>query len=184
MIYSEEIRFCVKYLKDRGILAKQYADICKTLKKGTKAEYKLVPINNSFYTELAENLRDLWPPGDKEILVGGEIRRYPWRDSVDNLAKRLESLWTSRFKGKEFTMEQCLTAARQYLNQFQDSVKYMQLLKYFILKQNDYTEPTGKVRYTYESKFADILESNATMDSWNETLDNLTTTPLDEGDLV
>ena len=185
MVYSEQVLFCVNFLRERGILAKQYSDICKALKGKKPAEYKLVPVNESFFCKLAENLRDLWPPGDKEVLLDGKIQRYPWRDSVDNLAKRLEVLWTNRFKGKDFTMEQCLTAARQYLNDFQNSVKYMQLLKYFILKQGNFKDPgSGKTHYTYESKFADILESNENLTSWENAFDEVRTTPLDEGDLI
>lgn len=44
----------------------------------------------SFFEELAERLREMWPPGEKD-------GKYPWRDSVGNLARRLELLWADRF---------------------------------------------------------------------------------------
>ncbi len=108
-----------------------------------------------FLTAVATGLRNLWPQGEK----GG---KYPWRDSVPNLVKRLEFIWTERDLGDKYTVEDCLRAGRRYLSQFQDNMKYMQILKYFVFKQErSVSQKDGKITCIYSSKFADFLEDSA-----------------------
>lgn len=177
--YSPEVKFCVRYLLNQGITAFNFGRVQLQL-SSDDADFSLVPMPSSkkdFFTELAEKLRELWPPGEKD-------GKYAWRDSVPNLSRRLKVLWDERFKGKEFTIDECLVAARKYLAQFEDNVKYMQTLKYFILKQKSIVEKDGRLRYISESKFADILEGNselAAMDEWNDILNG---SSIDEGELI
>ena len=178
--FSPQVKFCVKYLLENGVNSLVFHKIVKEL-NAFDQKYELVPINKEvkkpFFDELAEKLRELWPPGDKD-------GKYAWRDSVPNLSKRLKSLWDDRLKGKEFTIDECLVAARKYLAQFEDNVKYMQTLKYFIMKQKSIVEKDGRIKYITESKFADILEGNselAAMDEWNDILNG---SNIDEGELI
>ena len=143
--------FCLKYLLGQGY----FPDDVEAVKMATdklKEKYVLVRLDESFFTELAEQLRILWPPGEKD-------GKYPWRDSVPNLAKRLETLWKLR-RLERFTKDDCLRVARKYLAQFQDDRKYMCILNYFILKQNTITQPNGKKRLINQSKLADMLEND------------------------
>ena len=108
--------------------------------------------SQEFFQELANKLRGLWPSGEKD-------GKYPWRDSVDNLTTRLKNLWMLR-ELKDYTLDECLAAARRYLEQFRDNAKYMQTLKYFILKQHSIVQKDGSIKYINESKFADLLEGS------------------------
>lgn len=177
--YSPEVKFCVRYLLNHGINSTNLVKVQLQL-SSDDADFNLVPVPGSqkdFFIELAEKLRELWPPGDKD-------GKYAWRDSVPNLSRRLKALWDERFKDKQFTIDECLIAARKYLAQFEDNVKYMQTLKYFIMKQKSLVEKDGRIRYINESKFADILEGNselAAMDDWNDILNGST---VDEGELI
>lgn len=177
MTTTPDVRFCVKYLMDHGVNALNFDDVASTISVSDPT-YTLVPAGSvSFFDELAEKLRELWPPGEKD-------GKYAWRDSVPNLSKRLKALWGDRLKGKEFTIDECLSAARKYLAQFEDNVKYMQVLKYFILKQKSIAEGNGRVKYITESKFADILEGNselAAIDDWNEIISG---SNLDDGEVI
>lgn len=79
-----------------------------------------------FYTDLAECLRDIFPRGKKEGTS------YMWRDSVSTIARRLKLLNVKY--GHSFTKEQAINAAQAYVRSFNGDYRYMQLLKYFILK--------------------------------------------------
>lgn len=137
MTASQQVLFCAKYLSERGYSSHDFDDLVEQSKK-LKVDYNLVKKEpTTFFFELAEKLRELWPPGEKE-------GKYPWRDSVDNLRRRLMELWATKLAGKTFTVEECLVVARKYLSQFQHDTKYMMILKYFILKNGT-------------SKFANML---------------------------
>lgn len=178
---TPDVKFCVRYLLEHGINSLQFRQIVKEL-NDYDLRFELVPVNKatpkSFYDELAEKLRELWPPGDKD-------GKYAWRDSVPNLSRRLKILWDDRLKGKEFTIDQCLTCARRYLAQFESNTKYMQTLKYFILKQDSVVKNDGRITYTSKSKLADMLEGVADEDAVQNEWDFLVNqTSVGEGDLV
>lgn len=168
MMFTPEVKYCVRYLLEKGVDSINFTDVAKEL-KDDDARFELVKTGEtckkSFFEELAAALRELWPPGEKD-------GKYPWRDSVSNLTRRLEYLWSIRFptvKDGTYTIEQCLQVARKYLAQFEDNAKYMQTLKYFIMKQN-------------ASKFADMLEDEQAMDSeWNAILNDVSEM---EGELI
>lgn len=181
---TQECRFCIRYLLDHGINASNFNEAVKEL--GPVAlddEFELVKIPKKldFFDELATKLRELWPSGNKD-------GKYPWRDSVSNLSKRLKILWRERFpdfKENENSLEQCLTVARRYLAQFENDTKYMKILKYFILKQKTIIMKDGEEKYISESIFADMLENKAAedvMDSeWANILDSVS---VGEGELI
>ena len=72
--------------------------------------------------------------------------------------------------------------ARKYLAQFEDNARYMQTLKYFILKQDKIVERTGRIKYINKSVFADMLESTSTMDEWGDVFESSNT--FEQGELI
>ena len=171
---SDKEKFCLKYLLEHGYFQDQSDDVLLNIDIPDNLEYVLVRIDRSFFTELAEKLRALWPSGNKQIPnKDGTLSEYPWRDSVKNLATRLELLWKTR-NLHDYTIEDCLCAARKYVSQYEGNAKYMQILKYFIIKQKSVYDSRGKARIVNESRFADLLESvqtETTAEDWNEMLE-------------
>lgn len=177
-MFSPEIRFCVRYLLNHGVNALNFQEAVNELGP-LDQKYRLMPVEDisskEFFVELAGKLRELWPPGEKD-------GKYPWRDSVPNLARRLELLWTERNLGKKYTIEQCLSVARKYLAQFEEDAKYMMLLKYFIMKQEHIVKPNKHLTYVNKSVFADMLESITTMEEFDAVFESSNT--LEQGELI
>ena len=155
MNWTNEALFCVKYLHDRGFFPLDTTTVDSVLKNCHIQDYAFIKVEgDDFFETLAKKLRDMWPAGEKE-------GKYPWRDSVSNISKRLRTVWTIRHL-ENYSLDDCLRAARRYLSQYEDNVKYMQILK--------------------ESKFADMLESQEKLivpDDWETT-----TTLIEQGELV
>ena len=178
---TPEIKYCVRYLKERGITGEDFINISSTLSP-TDADYSLVKLQgNAFFDELAEKLRELWPAGSRKI----NGKEYEWRDSVRNLSSRLETLWKDRLAGKEYTIEECLSVARRYLTQFEDNTKFMMSVKFFIWKQKELVQSNGRIKYVTESKFADMLEGkeaeDAIMNEWDDVISSVS---VGEGELI
>lgn len=115
-------------------------------------DFYIFKCDKNYWRDVAAALRELWPAGEKD-------GKYSWRDSVSNLAKRLQLLWGIRFPDKNYTKEQILQVARMYLARYENDTKYMKILKYFILKQDKIVDQTGRIRYTSTSTLADMLEA-------------------------
>jgi len=153
---TPEVKFCVRYLLEHGINAANFGKVVLSL-KSTDKRFTLAEVKDThkdFFTRLAAELRELWPSGNKD-------GKWPWRESVPNLARRLEVLWSERMEGKDYTVEQCVLAARKYLARFDEDRTYMKLLKYFIMKQEPIVKENGRLTYINKSDLADILESEA-----------------------
>lgn len=75
---------------------------------------------------LADKLRELYPEGRKEGT------NYYWRDSTKIIARKLKAL--DKKYGVDFTDEQAINATKRYIDSFNGDYTYMQLLKYFIMK--------------------------------------------------
>lgn len=150
--HTKEAIFCAKYLKENGYLSGDKLDELSALIDDLDVDFNLVRIRKDYYTELAEKLRELWPSGNKD-------GKYPWRDSVKNLAYRLKYIWALRGL-KEYTVDDVLSVARKYLAQYENDATYMQTLPYFICKQKRATiDADGKIDYETKSVLADMLES-------------------------
>ena len=96
---------------------------------------KAVVNNQEKFNQLAEKMRELYPAGKKPGTT------YYWKDSVPIIARKLETL-VSKFN-VNFTEEEVLNATKRYIDSFDGDYRYMQLLKYFILKTD---KTTGEVR--------------------------------------
>ena len=107
---------------------------------------------NGYWQNIAKHLREIWPAGEKD-------GKYPWRDSISNIAKRLEFAWLTLVPDRKLDENQILIVARKYVSQFQDDTKYMRTLKYFILKQDKLIGPDGKIHVKNSSTLISMLES-------------------------
>lgn len=149
-----QINFCVQYLRQHGVDAEHYKSI---VIPENGPSYKLIRDDDLFFNELASKMRELWPQGEKEVREGSSVKKYPWRGSVPELAKRLKFIW-GEMQLDDYTIEECLTAARKYLAQFENSsVKYMRTLPYFIFRQEKNLKKSGFYSNSYKSPLADFL---------------------------
>lgn len=146
---TPQLKFCVRLLAENGITADIFTQIVKTLSPKDQ-RFRLIPWNENFFTDLAKQMRELWPIGKKD-------GKYDWRDSVDVLATRLKWLWEEKELG-DYSIEDCLLVCRKYLARYQHDVRYMKLLKYFIIKQKPaHLTQKGLVHVGTESEFANML---------------------------
>ena len=81
------------------------------------------------YLNLAEQLRKLWPAGNKTPNV-------PWRDSAKNIATLLEKVLKDN-NLTDMSDDDILRVSRVYVNddRFVEDRKYMRTLRYYICKQ-------------------------------------------------
>ena len=179
MVYTEEVKFCADFLKKKGLTPEEVEELMN-LASDIDADFELIRVQCNDWISLATKMRELWPQGEKD-------GKWPWRDSAENIAKRLEFIWAKRFRGKEMDEEQCLSVARRYIAHFQDDMRYMKVLKYFIFKRKDngMRNKDGSIRYEYESIFCDMLEGKKFQDEvQNEWESLLNDTNAGEGNLV
>ena len=107
------------------------------------------------YELLAAQLRNLYPTGKK----GGTS--YMWRDSNSLITKRLKSL-VAKY-GDCFTDEQAIEATKKYVESFNGDYRYMQLLKYFIIKK---TNNDGEIEES--SQLLSYIENEGQIDTNND----------------
>lgn len=105
---------------------------------------KTVVNKDNEFNELASKMRELYPEGRKPGTT------YYWRDSIPVIARKLKTV-VAKF-GVQFTEEEALSATRRYVSSFNGDYRFMQLLKYFILKTD---KATGDIR----SEFLSFLEN-------------------------
>lgn len=87
--------------------------------------------NGNDVTELATQLRELFPKGRKAGT------NYMWRDSLPMIVQKLNALKKKcKDDGISFTNEEAIDATKRYIDSFNGDYTYMQLLKYFILKRD------------------------------------------------
>ena len=99
------------------------------------------------FDKLALELMELYPSGNKPGTT------YPWRGTQEEIAQKLRTLVaTYNFT---FTEEEAVNAVKEYVESF-NKVKYMHLLKYFILKTNN----DGQGHREIDSLFMTIIENN------------------------
>lgn len=157
--------YCIQFLRENGYSLQMISELYQT---NSSMTYKLIRDDDSFFTELATKMRELWPHGEKEVREGNSVKKYPWRGSIPELAKRLKFIW-SELELPDYSIEDCLVAARKYLAQFQNSsVKYMRTLPYFIFRQEKNLSKTGFYKTSYKSPLADFLNGvNEEQQQWD-----------------
>lgn len=178
---QDQMRFCAHYLIEHGIdTPVKFNLLVDSLSdKDTKYLFVKVIEKDEMFNSMATQLKQLWPTGTREI----NGKRYPWQDSVSNLAVRLKQVWNSRELSDKYTIDDVLKCARQYLSDYENNAKYMLSLPYWISKEKTITDTKGKTKKLFVSKMADLLESKTVTDE-NEEWTSAFSGYLGEGDLV
>jgi hypothetical protein len=153
---DDRIRFCAKYLIDNGVAPEVYKNMYDT-GAAPQHSYEIVPLNEDFFEKAAQGLWNLWPKGKKD-------GKFDWKESVPVLRERLMFIWKHEKVKEPYTVDDVLEAARVYIAQFEhSSVKYMQLLKYFIFKKKEMAvDDNGLIKVTYESTLLKMLQNRQT----------------------
>ena len=117
---------------------------------------------DSEFTELATELREIYPAGRKDGTT------YMWRGTTAEVAKKLKTLVVKyRFT---INKDDVIKATKEYVSSFNGNYKYMQLLKYFILKS--VRDADGNV--DVKSELMSIIENSGQVstqrDDWMSTM--------------
>ncbi len=111
---------------------------------------------DSEFTELATELREIYPAGRKDGTT------YMWRGTTAEVAKKLKTLVVKY--GFTINKEDVIKATKEYVSSFNGNYRYMQLLKYFILKS--VKDADGNV--DVKSELMSIIENSSQLDSQRE----------------
>lgn len=111
---------------------------------------------DSEFTELATELREIYPAGRKDGTT------YMWRGTTAEVAKKLKTLVVKY--GFVINKESVIKATKEYVNSFNGNYRYMQLLKYFILKS--VKDADGNV--DIKSELMSIIENSGQLDTQRE----------------
>ena len=131
-------------------------DIATILVDSEKVETKLE------FEDLADKLREIFPKGKKPGTA------YMWRDTTAVIAKKLKILVT-KYNCK-FTEEQAIKATQAYVNSFGGNYKYMQLLKYFILKTPTNASGDVELRSDFMSYIDNEGHEEQLREDWMSTM--------------
>ena len=111
---------------------------------------------DSEFTELATELREIYPAGRKDGTT------YMWRGTTAEVAKKLKTLVVKY--GFVINKESVIKATKEYVNSFNGNYRYMQSLKYFILKS--VKDADGNV--DIKSELMSIIENSGQLDAQRE----------------
>ena len=111
---------------------------------------------DSEYMELAVKLRELYPAGRKEGTT------YMWRGTTAEVAKKLKTLVVKY--GYTLNKEEVIKATKEYISSFNGNYRYMQLLKYFILKSAKDTDGNTEIK----SELMSLIENSGQVDNQRE----------------
>lgn len=108
---------------------------------------------------LADKLREIYPQGKKQ---GTNLQ---WRDSTVMICKRLKAL--IKKYGVSFTDEEAVEATKRYVDSFHGDYRFMQVLRYFLWKDD-------KINGEEVSQFLSYLQNNddgqSNNSDWNTVL--------------
>ena len=111
---------------------------------------------DSEFTELATELREIYPAGRKDGTT------YMWRGTTAEVAKKLKTLVVKY--GFVINKESVIKATKEYVNSFNGNYRYMQLLKYVRLKA--VKDADGNV--DIKSELMSIIENSGQLDAQRE----------------
>lgn len=114
------------------------------------------------FTELASKLRDLYPSGRKEGTT------YLWRGTTMEVAKKLKTLVVKY--GYTLNAESVIKATKEYISSFNGNYRYMQLLKYFILKSVKDADGNTEVKSELMSLIENSGQTDCQRDDWMSTM--------------
>ena len=120
--------------------------------------HKNVIDKDSEFTELATELREIYPAGRKDGTT------YMWRGTTAEVAKKLKTLVVKY--GYTINREDVLKATKEYVNSFNGNYRYMQLLKYFILKSVRDADGNVDIKSELMSLIENSDQIDAQRDDW------------------
>ncbi len=120
---------------------------------------KRVVNKDSEYEALAIKMKEVYPTGKKPGTS------YPWRDSTAVIARKLKTI-TTQFNCT-FTEDDAIRATKAYVESFNGDYRYMELLKYFILKTD---KITGEIKSNFMSFLENAGQEDALKNDWEVTL--------------
>ena len=110
------------------------------------------------FTSLASELREIYPEGRKEGTS------YMWRGTTAEIAKKLKTLVVKY--GYSFSREDVIKATKEYVSSFNGNYRYMQLLKYFILKSVKDADNNVDIKSELMSLIENSGQLDAQRDDW------------------
>ena len=141
------------FSKDKIVISDKIKDLISTIVIDSD---KNVIDADSEYTNLAVKLREIYPSGRKAGTT------YMWRGTTTEVAKKLKTLVVKY--GFSLNAEKVIKATKEYVNSFNGNYKYMQLLKYFILKS--VRDADGNVEI--KSELMSLIENEGQLDNQKE----------------
>lgn len=117
---------------------------------------------DSEFTELATELREIYPAGRKDGTT------YMWRGTTAEVAKKLKTLVVKY--GFVINKESVIKATKEYVNSFNGNYRYMQLLKYFILKSVKDADGNVDIKSELMSIIENSGQINTQRDDWMSTM--------------
>ncbi len=117
---------------------------------------------DSEYIELATELRELYPAGRKDGTT------YMWRGTTAEVAKKLKTLVVKY--GYTLDKEEVIKATKDYISSFNGNYRYMQLLKYFILKSVRDADGNTEVKSELMSLIENSGQVDNQRDDWMSTM--------------
>lgn len=165
---DEDIIACSESLIAKGLANKNLVEEGKLVLSNNTKELvssiiiesdKAVDNKEEWFNNVANKLREIYPKGKKSGTS------YMWRDSTAVIARKLKTL-VAKY-GYNFTEEQAIKATEEYVKSFGGDYRYMQLLKYFILKT---VNNAGEIEI--RSDFMSYIENEGqeASNDWNEEL--------------
>lgn len=117
---------------------------------------------DSEFTELAAELREIYPAGRKDGTT------YMWRGTTAEVAKKLKTLVVKY--GFTINKEDVIKATKEYVSSFNGNYRYMQLLKYFILKSVKDADGNVDIKSELMSIIENSGQVNTQRDDWMSTM--------------
>ena len=117
---------------------------------------------DSEFIELATKLREIYPAGRKDGTT------YMWRGTTAEVAKKLKTLVVKY--GFTINKEDVIKATKEYVSSFNGNYRYMQLLKYFILKYVKDADGNVDVKSELMSIIENSGQVNTQRDDWMSTM--------------
>jgi hypothetical protein len=117
---------------------------------------------DSEYMELAVELRELYPAGRKDGTT------YMWRGTTAEVAKKLKTLVVKY--GYTLDKKEVIKATKDYISSFNGNYRYMQLLKYFILKSVKDADGNTEVKSELMSLIENSGQIDNQRDDWMSTM--------------
>ena len=113
-------------------------------------------------SNLARKLQEIYPSGRKDGT------NYLWRGTVAEIVRKLKTLET-KYKFK-FTDEQAIKATEAYVQSFNGNYRFMQLLKYFILKTGRDEDGNTEIKSEFMALIENEGHTDRIRDDWMSTM--------------